>query len=410
MKNLSFWHFIGSALLAFALSVTLAGSSAASTSFGVIYAFTGGTDGGNPATGLVFDSVGNGYGTTVVGGLYGCGTVFKLKPLAHGAWQESVLYNFTCFGDGKNPHGGVTFDGSGNLYGTTVAGGAGGICAGDGCGVVFELTPGGEKVLYNFTGGNDGFGPGNAVVFDKSGNLFGTTPDGGTHSMGTVYQLTRSGGQWHERIIHNFTGGADGAVGSMGPLLVDGSGNLFGVTEIGGNHSAGTAYKMSPDAHGGFNFFTIYAFKGRPDAGFAYGGLISGSSGDLFGTTYYAGAHGHGAVFELTPNPSSHIWSERVLYSFKGNADGTRPSSTLLMDGSGNLFGTTAMGGSQCSCGTVFELSAHTWTETVLHRLASGTDGMNPYYGLSTDGHGNLFAAAVAGGANGQGTIFAVTP
>ena len=193
----------------------------------VLYSFTGGNDGGNPAAQLVFDRAGNVYGTTVVGGLYGCGTVFKLS-LSGDKWQESVLYNFDCFGTGKNPYGGVTFDSAGNLYGTTVAGGSGGECTGDGCGVVYELTQSGETwnetVLYNFTGGDDGFGPGAAVVFDKAGNLYGTTPDGGAYSEGVVYQLSPNNGQWKQTVIHAFTGGDDGAVGSLGPLLVDAGG------------------------------------------------------------------------------------------------------------------------------------------------------------------------------------------
>ncbi|HKU80918.1 MAG TPA: choice-of-anchor tandem repeat GloVer-containing protein, partial [Candidatus Tumulicola sp.] len=192
----------------------------------VLYAFTGGNDGGNAATGLVQDRDGNLYGTTVVGGTATCGTAFELSPAAQSPWKESVLYDFGCYADGKNPHGGVTFDPGGNLDGTTVAGGTGGICASDGCGIAFQLKGTAEKVLHNFAAGKDGFGPGGGVVYDAAGNVFGTTPDGGRYNQGVVYELSRAGGRWRERIVHAFTGGKDGAVGSLGLLLVDASGNL----------------------------------------------------------------------------------------------------------------------------------------------------------------------------------------
>ncbi len=215
------------------------GSTAASSSFrarqassteSVLYNFTGGNDGGNAATGLVFDHQGNLYGSTVIGGLYTCGTVFKLAPQNSAPWHESVLYNFDCYATGKSPHGGVTFDRSGNLEGTTVAGGTGGPCTSDGCGVVYQIAGSSETVRYNFTGAGDGFGPGGAVVFDRRGNAFGTTPDGGAFYQGVVYEITRAGKQ---RVLHAFTGGKDGGVGSLGSLLLDKSGAIYGVTELG---------------------------------------------------------------------------------------------------------------------------------------------------------------------------------
>src|SRR5271169_723088 len=169
------------ACAAFAFAAILANVSWATT-YTKLYNFTGGTDGGDPATPLTFDSAGKAYGTTAAGGDFDLGTVFMLAP----SGQQSVLYSFTGEGDGQDPHGGVTLDSAGNLYGTTVAGGFGGLCAGDGCGVVFELSLVGgtwaETTLYSFQGLNDGFGPGSGLVFDTAGNLFGTTPDGGKHS------------------------------------------------------------------------------------------------------------------------------------------------------------------------------------------------------------------------------------
>src|SRR5580698_1781151 len=228
----------GSKMLAMAaVAMVLVGGAWAASNGKIVYGFSGGDDGSDPATQITFDATGNGYGTTVSGGLYGYGTVFELERLSGGNFQESVLYSFTGGADGKNPYGGVTFDGAGNLYGTTVSGGSGGVCSGDGCGVVYKLSDSGsgwtESVLYNFTGGNDGSGPGGGVVFDNAGNLYGTTPDGGQFSQGVVYELSLQGSAWEQTVIHAFTGGNDGAVGSLGLLLLA-NGNFYGVSEIGG--------------------------------------------------------------------------------------------------------------------------------------------------------------------------------
>ena len=410
MRRTQVFSTAGFAVIAVALALSCSGASAASGMYGIIYRFTGGNDGGNAATSLAFDSRGNAYGTAVVGGLYGCGVVFRLTPVSPNSWQESVLYNFSCGADGKNPHGGVTVDGAGNLFGTTVAGGSGGVCAGDGCGTVYELTRSGERVLYNFKGGNDGFGPGGGVAFDKSGRMYGTTPDGGAHAQGVVYELVRSNGTWHFSVIHAFTGGLDGGTGSLGQLVVDSGRNIYGVTEGGGLHAAGTVYRLSPEAGGTFDLTTLYAFKGRPDAGFAYGGLAEDAHGDLFGTTYYGGANGAGSVFELSPGGQQR-WKERVLYSFRGAVDGGSPTSTLVFDSAGDLLGTSSAGGDPgCACGTVFKIHAATNAESVLHRFVSGNDGAYPYYGLSLSPSGAYFASTVAGGAAGQGVVFGITP
>ena len=162
-----------------------------------VYSFTGGLDGANPASQLIFDGAGNAYGTTVTGGSANCGTVFELTRNGE-QWQQMVLYSFGCFGDGKNPYGGLTMDARHNLYGTTVAGGSGGTCSGDGCGVVFKLSRSGdswmETVLYSFGDSPDAAGPGGAVVFDHAGNLLGTSPDGGEFAEGTIYELSPSNG------------------------------------------------------------------------------------------------------------------------------------------------------------------------------------------------------------------------
>ena len=377
-----------------------------------IYNFSGGNDGGDPATRLTFDSAGNAYGTTAAGGAYGFGTVFMITP----SGQEQVLYSFTGGGDGLDPHGGVTLDSAGNLYGTTVAGGFGGFCAGDGCGVVFELTPSGdswtETTLYSFTGLKDGFGPGSGLIFDSAGNLYGTTPDGGAHSAGVVFELSPTAQGWQYKVIHAFTGGKDGASGSLGLLLSDAAGNLYGASELGGAQGAGAVYELTPTSRGPWKATVLYDFKGMPDAANPYGGLIFDAAGNLYGTTYFGGQNGMGAVFQLTPGPNGK-WQENVLYNFQGGADGSFPTTTLLFDAKGTLYGTTSTGGRpSCDCGTIFTLtlSRGQWNEKLVHLFGVGHDGSYPNYGLTFDQSGNLYGTAPVGGSGGQGIVFRLTP
>ncbi len=416
MSGIRFHSFVMcfGAVLVFTLALSVASWAADTES--VVFNFTGGNDGGEPAAQLIFDSAGNLYGTSVVGGLNGCGTVFELS-LSGNQWNETVLYNFDCYDTGKNPYGGVILDSAGNLYGTTVAGGSGGECSGDGCGVVYELAKSGdtwnETVLYNFTGGDDGFGPGSALVMDKAGNLYGTTPDGGAFAEGVVYQLSPSQQQWKQTVIHAFTGGDDGAVGSLGPLLLGAGGSLNGVTELGGQFGAGVAFRMSP-AGNTWNYTTMYAFQGLPDAGFPYGGLIADSHGRLYGTTYFGGTGGLGSVFEVGAGATvMTLWKESVLYSFQGGTDASFPTSTLVFDAAGNLYGTSSTGGNpSCDCGTIFKLTPRSggWDESVLHSFNGSGDGNSPSYGLTADGKGNYFGVTPVGGLYGQGVVFQITP
>ena len=425
-KRVSSFVSVGFAVVVFA--VILGNTAWAAGTEKVVHSFTGGNDGIDPAATLAADSAGNLYGTTVSGGTgtlcaNGCGTVFELSPAAGGKWKETILYNFTGGSDGKNPYGGVTLDSKGDLYGTTVAGGSGGTCASDGCGVVYLLSKSGKKwvetVMYNFSGGKDGFGPGGAVVFDSAGNLYGTTPDGGNlhkcngGGCGVVYQISPiRGGGWKQTVLHTFTGGADGAVGSLGPLFVDKKGNIFGIAELGGDPSCqcGTVFRLAP-VGGTWKFKTLHAFTGIPSAGSPYGGVIADSKGNLYGTTYFGGANGAGSVFKLTK--SAGKFTESVLYSFTGGADGGAPTTTLMFDAKGNLYGTTSAGGDSNGDGVVFKLapkSGGQWKESVVHKLGKGSDGRNPYYGLLSDKTGNLFGTTAIGGGSGQGVVFEITP
>lgn len=404
-------RYLASGAAAFSVvALALAGGGSAATTQQVVYDFTGGTDGGNAATSVAFGANGQAYVTTVAGGGDGCGTVDRLTP-AQGMWTPRVLWTFSCGADGKNPHGGVTVDGNGFIYGTTVAGGTGGTCAGDGCGVIFRIGPhGGFRTLYDFTGGKDGFGPGNALALDSHGNLYGDAPDGGAHGFGVVYQLSFKTFHWVLKPIHAFKGLDDGSTGSLGPLYVDATGDVFGVAELGGRYQAGTAFKLTPQVNGTWSFTLLHAFKGSPDAAFPYGGLIADSRGNLFGTTYFGGASGNGTVYELFRRVGGG-YGERVLYSFTGGSDGGNPTSTLVFDSAGNLYGTTSAGGGSCGCGTIFELNRTTGAESTIHEFGSTqTDGQYPYYGLTPDANGNLFTSTVAGGSFGQGVIYGLTP
>jgi uncharacterized repeat protein (TIGR03803 family) len=377
-------------------------------------------DGEYPSTDLVFDAEGNLYGSAVIGGEFGGGTVFKLSP-AESGWTTTVLHHFTGGADGGQPYNGVTLDAQGNVYGTAVVGGTGGFCPEDGCGVAYKLTKSGDtythSVIYNFQGGEDGQGPGAAMSFDRNGNLYGMTAIGGLYGLGIIYQLTpdasNPNGLWTERIVHHFTGGKDGSSGSAGRLLLDADGNFFGVATTGGLHGKGTFFKLTAATDGSWKFKTLYAFRGMPDAGFPYGGLVADAKGNLFGTTYYDGENNLGSVYQLSRTPAG-VWKEQVLYSFKGGVDGVSPISHLVIDAKGTLWGTTSEGGAAgCGCGTIFTLnrtSSGVWKENVVYSFEGSPDGAYAYNGLVADSAGNLYGATVHGGEDDDGTAFKYTP
>jgi uncharacterized repeat protein (TIGR03803 family) len=397
-------------ILALFAAIALSSTASAATTK-VIYSFAGDEDGEYADTDLAIDGAGNLYGTTVLGGAFGGGTVFQLSPTNKG-WVHTVLYSFTGGADGGEPYKGVTLDGQGNLYGTAVTGGSGS-CEG-GCGVAYKLTNSGgtwtQTVIHAFTGGNDGSGPGARLTIDQRGNLYGMAPTAGAYGFGTIYQIHQDGtGNWLLKVIHSFTGGADGATGSAGQMLIRG-GHLYGAATAGGIYGNGAAFELTPIASGGWTFKTIYSFKGQPDAGFPYGGLLFDASGNLYGTTYYDGAYDFGAVYELFPQPTGE-WKERVLYSFKGGSDGQNSIGNLAFDAVGNLYGTTSEGG--LGSGVIFQLTPVTsarWSETVTHRFQGPPDGAFAYNGMVADGSGNFYGATVHGGADDEGAIYQFTP
>jgi uncharacterized repeat protein (TIGR03803 family) len=384
----------------------------------VLYSFAGGSDPKLPYAGLIFDKAGNLYGTTEFGGTHNQGTVFEISPNTNATWTESVLYNFTGNADGGQPYARLTFDASGNLYGTTNFGGSAN-CA-MGCGTVFKLTPGSsgwtETVFYTFTGGEDGREPSARVLFDSAGNLYGTTLLGGkigsvcNAGCGTVFKLTHSSSGWTESVLYAFEGGVDGASPYDG-LTFDTAGNLYGTTYAGGTSGSGTVFKLTPSSSA-WTESVLHSFIGGNDGKYPYGDLILDAAGNLYGTTFLGGAAGYGILFELQPN-SKGQWNETVFHIF-GNLPSANPVAGLVMDAAGNIYGTTMEGGTETSCGagcgTLFKLTpaAGNWTYKLVHLFGQGTDGFHPTGDLILDSAGNLYGTTQAGGTEGAGLVFQI--
>ena len=403
----------------------LAGSSGATEK--VLHNFgISGSDGRQPIAALIIDGAGNLYGTTTLGGSEGGGTVFETSPNGSGGWTTKVLHNFGISNnDGQQPYAGLIFDASGNLYGTTAYGGS------EGEGTVFEMTPDGsggwtERVLHNFgLSRDDGQSPHAPLVFDSSGNLYGTTFTGGDTGNGTVFEMTSNGsGGWTERVLHSFGITQNDGLVPDGGLILDGAGNLYGTTANGGSESKGTVFETSANGSGGWTTKVLHNFGiGENDGVAPNSGLIFDTAGNLFSTTGFGGPSmdcygGCGTVFEMTPNGSGG-WTERVIHNFGiSNTDGRGPSAGLIFDGAGNLYGTTFNGGSsgqcgQVGCGTVFAMTPNGsggWTERVLHNFGvSGNDGQYPAAPLIFDGSGNLYGTTKFGGSENDGTVFQST-
>jgi uncharacterized repeat protein (TIGR03803 family) len=358
-----------SVLAVFAVVVMPLDSVRAASKEKVLYDFSGGSDGLNPLAGVVFDTVGNLYGTTPNGGINGRGNVFELAPGANGKWTEKVLYSFNSDGiDGNYPSGGLVFDTAGNLYGTTAAGGTASACGSNGCGTVFELTPAAngkwtEKVLHSFDCNTEGCGPVAGLIFDKAGNLYGTTFYNGAHFAGTVFELTPgSNGQWTEKVLSNFDQAGDQPAAG---LIFDKAGNLYGTTSGGGAHFAGTVFELAPGSNGQWTEKVLYNFaNSSSDGASPYAGLIFDAAGNLYGTTEGGGIGSGcppfglcGTIFELTPG-SNGQWTEQVLHTFDSSGkDGWSPQAGLIFDKAGNLYGTTRQGGVTVKGGTVFRLT-----------------------------------------------------
>lgn len=384
-----------------------------------IYAFgaPGSGDGMYPYCNVVFDAKGNLYGTTRNGGSYGAGIIFELSPGENGQWFETVLYEFTGSSDGGNPFAGLVFDSAGNLYGAGAYGGT------NGTGVVFELSPqGGEwvyNVLYNFGAyplSGDGFAPNSVLVFDKLGNLYGTTYGGGNDAecfggCGTVFELSPiSGGGWKEQVIHSFeANGTDGELPAGGVTLA--RGRLFGTTQNGGVSGSGILYELEYSSSSDAWIETIvHQFVGGTTDGSFPEASVLVRAGALYGTTQGGGLNGHGTVFETTPTKNKG-WVTTVLYSFgqSYSGDGFGPQAGLTSDPKGNFYGTTSYGGAYNYYGTVFRLSKTTdgtWKESTLYSF-DGSSG--PPDAPVTIHDGSLYGTAPTSG-NDSGIVYQVGP
>jgi len=401
----------------------------------VLYSFcpAGGAcvDGAIPYAALIADSQSNLYGTTYQGGAYGGGTVFELSPPASpgGAWTEKVLYSFcaqTNCSDGAQPFGPVLLDAHGNLYGTAEWGGNPNVplCGSSGCGVVFELSPsaGGSwqySLLYTFNG-DDGMRPSSGVIFDLAQqNLYGVGQSGGPLDGGIVFELSPTTGgttPWTETVLYPFGDDDQPAAG----LAIDSQGNLYGTTIFYGQYNGGVfELTQSPPGSGQWVENTLYEAL-NSDPGDYLGVLTFDAQHNIYATGAEVGPGSLGGVIQLTPPANGGLWNENIIYAFNSNnneATGYYPAAGVIFDSRGNLYGTTASGGSQAcvftGCGVVFELSPPNgggpWTNTVLYTF-SGPDGESPYASLLPDGQGNYYSTTEAGGAFGNGVVFELSP
>jgi hypothetical protein len=309
-----------------------------------------------------------------------------------------------------------------------------------------------EKVLYSFQGGNDGLTPAGGVVFDKAGNLYGVTNEGGSTcpapGCGTIFQLappTQKGGGWTETILYGFNG-TGGSI-PVGGAIIDGNGNLYGTTAYGGsgtcllfgdNVGCGVVYELSPPTKKGgqWTYTVLYNFQGGKDGLFPWGDLVFDKRGSLYGATQFGGGKGTtcnqyfdgncGTVFRLTPpKKKSGKWTEKILHSFAGGADGATPNGGLVLDSKGAVYGTTYHGGNgktgsceggsgEIGCGTMFKLIPPTkkgqaWMEKLPYLFKGTPDSEGPLAGVVLNGNGDLYGSTVGGGTYESGTIFGLT-
>ena len=330
--------------------------------FESLYQFKSNTDGWSPNAPLTLGAAGSVYGTTLDGGVEGGGgSVFRLWPSCKDpgcqqiTWNKTLLYRFgQCDGAGTN--GGLVFDNTGNLYGTTIE-----MCGHTG--QAYELSPAqkldgtwNKKTLHVFYGPPfDGRWPVGPMVFDQAGNLYGTTLGGGSGDLGTVYRLTRAGNVWTECVLYNFAGGSDGRK-PMGNLIYA-SGNLLGVTN--GDWQPSSVFALPPSDCGNGIVTPLLNFLPGEGAHLT-SGLVADSAGNLYGAAPLGGANGFGSVYKLTF--ASNGWSYSSMYDFTGGADGSNPQGPLVLDSQGNIYGSAAAGGdSNCNsgmgCGTVWMIA-----------------------------------------------------
>jgi uncharacterized repeat protein (TIGR03803 family) len=390
------------------LALAVLAPSGAEAGYRVLYTFKDGADGGDPYAGLIMDAKGNIYGATVYFGdsscsyfgETGCGTVFRIAPDG----KETTLHTFTGGSDGANPYGGLVMDKAGNLYGTTFyGGGAGGDdCYNAGCGTVYRIAPdGSETVLHAFAGGSDGSTPASALIMDKAGDLYGTTVSGGAavdceiqpSGCGTVFKITPAGA---ETVLYAFQGGSDGGLPYAG-LIQDKSGNIYGATVD------DTIFKLAPDG----SETVLHLFDGK-DGSEPYGGLIMDAAGDLYGTTAWGGLV-EGTAFELSPDgtlTTLHNFTDQPDGALPYG--GLAMDKTGDLYGTTNQGGKKC-GFYGSTCGIVFKLAPDGSETVLHSFDRRRGDGLSPYAGLIMDKKGNLYGATYWSERSGGGTVFEIT-
>ena len=419
----------GSLAVFSALLALWMGSAQGKATTTILYSFTGSSDGRNPVGPLIFDSAGNLYGVAQYGGA-GCGVIFELSPPVQGStWTESVLYTFGCGSDGAYPRGGLVFDQSGNLYGTTSGGG---LCSLS-CGTLFQLAPptdaGGtwtHTVLHQFGGADqpDGGQPNGTLILDQSGNLYGTAVSGGKSvcsidpgPCGVVFEFLRpaqKGGVWQEKVLYNFADVPDGSFPSAG-VIFDSKGNLYGNTALGGSGpctdgegltiGCGIAFQLGPTATGSWTETILYNFGSAEDG--PGSPFVFGKDGSLYGTAAYD-------VFRLSPPAATGgAWRHQRLLTFPEGISGSIPSSGLIIDQSLNLYGTSASSG-LTGFSTAFEISPPAtkgglWKLLDLQTFGKGFDSNQARGGLVRGKDGALYGATSAN-AGGNGCVFKIVP
>ena len=382
---------------------------AQASSENVLHTFAN-SDGSGPYNGVVFDAAGNLYGTTISGGStgcggYGCGVVFKLIPQSGGGWAESAIYTFTGAEDGEYPDSPLILDAVGNLYGTTTAS-----YSGTGQGTVFQLTPRDDgswsfSVIHTFTGGKDGADPYGPLVLDSAGNLFGTTGAGGLYNSGIAFELSpTSSGKWKETLLHTFTGGSDGQFPNG--LAVDAQGNIYGGAYT-NSTATGVVFSLATSGGQVWKETILRRFSGGMEGGGAPYFLAFDSSGNLYGTASGGNsrcAGGCGIVFQLTRSTAAP-WEEKVLFYFNGE-DGLGAGG-LVFGSSGNLYG---WAGPSYGSGLIFSMAPDDdWAETPVF-VFSGDGGYSPDGPITLNPTGHLFGTTVFGGNYDAGLVYEITP
>jgi uncharacterized repeat protein (TIGR03803 family) len=377
--------------------ISLMAAPAPAQNYQVLHYFQSGQDGAGPISGVVFDPHGNLYGVTY--DIFG--VVYELKHI-NSAWLSVPLFELG-FQKGSFPQGGIIRGPDGSWFGTTSKGGSQNCSCGVVFNLKppmnatsFVLQGWNEDILYEFTGGADGNTPGYGnLVFDQAGNLYGTTEQGGVYGQGAVYKLTRSNGGWTESVIYSFSGFADGGA-PYGGLVFDKAGNLYGTTTSGGAYQSGTVYELTPSGQT-WNETVLHSFYGPTDGSFPSDTLMFDAAGNLYGTAYSGGIDMYsGSVFELSV--SNGVWNFAVLHLLDfSKGEGAAPLAGVTMDAAGNLYGTT-LGGGYYDDGTVFKLTYTNgyWVYSTVYSF--GNEGNSPFGGVTLDGQGNLYGTAFAGG------------